>query len=54
MPTYEYRCRECDERFEQPQRMEDHETAGARCPRCGSEDVEQLFSPFFAKTSRKS
>ncbi len=54
MPTYEYRCRDCDETFEVPQRMEDHDSGGARCPSCGSEDVEQLFSAFFAKTSRKS
>jgi hypothetical protein len=26
----------------------------ARCPKCGSEQVESVFSPFYAKTSKKS
>jgi putative FmdB family regulatory protein len=54
MPTYEYRCLECDHTFEQPARMSDHETQRPACPSCGSEKVEQVFSSFFAKTSRKS
>jgi putative FmdB family regulatory protein len=54
MPTYEYRCLECTQTFEQTVRMADHETARPKCPGCGSEKVEQMFSSFFAKTSRKS
>lgn len=54
MPTYEYRCLECDEIFETSARMADLESSHAKCPRCGSERVEQVFSSFFAKTSRKS
>lgn len=54
MPTYEYRCLECDMTFEKPERIADHEANRASCPGCGSEKVEQVFSSFFAKTSRKS
>ncbi len=54
MPTYEYRCLECDTVFEQPAKMSEHETNRPACPACGSGNVEQVFSTFFAKTSRKS
>jgi putative FmdB family regulatory protein len=54
MPTYEYQCRECDEIFEQQSRIADHEHLHPKCPVCGSKKVEQVFSAFFARTSRKS
>jgi putative FmdB family regulatory protein len=54
MPTYEFRCLDCHETFEKPVRMADRETARPVCPECGSDRVEQVFSAFFAKTSRKS
>lgn len=34
MPTYEYKCRVCDNRFEKFKSMNDPE---ARCPVCGAE-----------------
>ncbi|MEJ2678039.1 MAG: zinc ribbon domain-containing protein [Gemmatimonadota bacterium] len=54
MPTYEYRCLECDEVFERPEHISEHTDAHPKCPICGSEKVEQVFSSFFAKTSKKS
>jgi putative FmdB family regulatory protein len=54
MPTYEYRCRDCHELFEKPRTIADHESGRPPCPACGGTDVEQVFSAFFAKTSRKS
>ncbi|MCC6473117.1 MAG: zinc ribbon domain-containing protein [Burkholderiales bacterium] len=53
MPTYEYRCRDCDHRFELVERMSEHERAH-QCPKCGSDKVEPVMAQFFAKTSRKS
>ncbi len=47
MPLYEYRCDDCDHRFEVLQRLE----AGAEellCPECGAESLEKLFSTFAA------
>lgn len=60
MPTYEYRCLDCRETWERSEHMAEHDEVAAgdarppRCPHCGSDRVEQVFAPFFAKTSRKS
>lgn len=45
MPMYEYRCRKCDESYEQLRRMQDAEL-DLKCPECGGEDVERLISGF--------
>jgi len=45
MPIYEYRCRECGEKFEKlVLRARDAETI--ECPRCGQRASEQLYSTF--------
>ncbi|MGQ0658693.1 MAG: FmdB family zinc ribbon protein [Chromatiales bacterium] len=54
MPTYEYRCEKCRNRFERVQHVAEHVKAKARCPKCGSVNVERVFSTFFAKTGKKS
>jgi putative FmdB family regulatory protein len=57
MPLYEYRCQACHERFDRTESITDHGTSAAgrlKCPKCGSRSVEAVFSPFFAKTIRKS
>jgi putative FmdB family regulatory protein len=54
MPRYQYRCQKCQEEFERPEHMDEHEKAHPKCPSCGSKKVEQVFTAFFAKTSRKS
>jgi putative FmdB family regulatory protein len=54
MPIYEYRCTKCHARFSQQQRIEEHGRKRPACPTCKSHAVEQVFSPFFAKTVRKS
>ncbi len=54
MPIYEYRCTECDTRFSQQEGIEEHGRKRPACPKCKSHAVEQVFSPFFAKTVRKS
>jgi putative FmdB family regulatory protein len=43
MPIYEYRCRACDERFEELVRNLD---AVVPCPSCGGRDAERLLSVF--------
>jgi len=45
MPLYEYSCEKCGEKFEQFVSLMDSETK-VRCPRCGAEDVQKLFSTF--------
>lgn len=54
MPTYEYRCHRCGEKFEQRESVAEHEAAKPRCPACGSDKVVRAFSAFYAKTSKKS
>jgi putative FmdB family regulatory protein len=54
MPTYEYRCKDCDHHFIEVLTVSDHDKQKPRCPKCKSENIEQQFSPFFAKTSKKS
>lgn len=45
MPLYEYRCRECGDRFEVLQRMGDG-ADGLTCRGCGAGALEKQFSTF--------
>jgi putative FmdB family regulatory protein len=54
MPTYEYRCRECHEVFDRVEPLAEHGGKHPQCPKCRSKNVEQILTPFFAKTSHKS
>lgn len=59
MPIYEYRCRDCGKVWERREHMSEHERVTGEggdlcCPQCDAERVQQVFSPFFAKTDRKS
>lgn len=54
MPIYEYACTKCDARFARHEAIREHGRQRPECPKCGSRAVEPVFSPFFAKTVRKS
>ena len=54
MPTYEYRCRECHQVFDRVEPLAEHGGKHQQCPKCKSKNVEQILTPFFAKTSHKS
>jgi putative FmdB family regulatory protein len=56
MPIYEYRCTHCGHHWTAAESLEDHEqrTQPPACPSCRATAVEQVFTPFFAKTVRKS
>jgi putative FmdB family regulatory protein len=55
MPTYEFECQQCGETFTQKQTFSEHDQHKvAKCPNCGSKNVEQLISSAFVKTSKKS
>jgi putative FmdB family regulatory protein len=54
MPIYEYHCTKCDAQFTRQEAIEEHGRTRPTCPKCRSRAVEQLLSPFFAKTVRKS
>lgn len=44
MPIYEYRCQQCEQRFEKLVLAVGREPADLACPRCGSADVARLIS----------
>ncbi|HVC34031.1 MAG TPA: zinc ribbon domain-containing protein [Chloroflexota bacterium] len=45
MPLYEYRCAECDARFEKLTSFQQADT-GVRCPECGGIHPRRLISVF--------
>ena len=47
MPIYEYYCKNCDIEFE---KLVIGEETEIRCPKCGSKDVERVFSSFGKKS----
>jgi putative FmdB family regulatory protein len=54
MPTYEYRCGKCGERFSRVESISQHGRKRLTCPKCKSVKVTQVFSSFYAKTAKKS
>lgn len=54
MPTYEYRCDDCGERFSRTESISQHGRKRPTCPKCESVKVTQMFSSFYAKTAKKS
>ncbi len=54
MPTYEYRCEECQMEFPLIMTISEHEQEKVTCPECKSDKVVQILSQFTAQTSRKS
>jgi putative FmdB family regulatory protein len=54
MPTYEYECRECKEKFTVILSISEHDKSNVACPKCKGKKVKQDISLFTTKTSRKS
>jgi putative FmdB family regulatory protein len=54
MPTYDYRCRACQETFVVREKIVDHGKTAPTCPRCQSAEVERTITPSYARTARKS
>lgn len=44
MPTYEYKCMDCGEKFEVFTSISEKEKGlDVKCPKCGSDNVGQIF-----------
>jgi putative FmdB family regulatory protein len=54
MPTYEYVCGECGNRFSLVLTLSERDKKRVACPKCRGRKVTQRFSAVFTKTSRKS
>lgn len=53
MPTYEFKCDDCGERFDIRASFSEKEKGlNHECPRCGNEDTERVFGGlvFFIKS----
>lgn len=54
VPQYEFLCKDCKKPFSKILSMAAYDTGKVTCPECGSSNVEQQLSPFYAVTSKKS
>ncbi len=52
MPVYEFKCRQCGEIFSELRKMGDF--TGGKCPSCGSDLTEKVFSLFSSSGTGKS
>ncbi len=54
MPQYEFLCKDCKKPFSKFLTFAAYEKEKIACPKCGSRNVEQRLSTFYAVTSKKS
>ncbi|MFC1978978.1 zinc ribbon domain-containing protein [Chloroflexota bacterium] len=43
MPTYEYKCKNCGEKFDEVKKIEECET-NSTCPKCKSQNTQRVFN----------
>ncbi len=53
MPVYDYVCNVCHKPFERVLTLKERELE-AICPNCGTKNVEQEVTAFYAVTGKKS
>jgi putative FmdB family regulatory protein len=54
MPHYEFFCHACKKTFSKVLTLAEYEEGEVLCLHCGSNNVEQSWSAFYAITSKKS
>ena len=54
MPHYDFFCHACSKTFSKVLTLAEYEEGKVECPHCGSQNVEQRWSAFYAITSKKS
>jgi putative FmdB family regulatory protein len=54
MAVYDYHCLSCSKDFVRTESLSQHGKSKISCPKCHSTKVERVFTPFYAKTVRKS
>ncbi|NUO78769.1 zinc ribbon domain-containing protein [candidate division KSB1 bacterium] len=52
MPIYEYLCETCETKFEEL--VPDSQASTARCPKCGTREVQRLLSLFATNNAASS
>jgi putative FmdB family regulatory protein len=54
MPTYEFICQKCSNKFALTMKIAQYEKKRVRCPKCNGTKVSQRISSFQTITSKKS
>ncbi|MBM4034995.1 MAG: zinc ribbon domain-containing protein [Planctomycetes bacterium] len=54
MPSYDFRCLECNKTFTATMSWAEFDKGKPKCPKCGKRKVEQVFGEVLVKTSKKS
>ena len=54
MPTYEYRCIDCNHKFDIFLTYEEFEKSSARCPACGHTQPKRIIKPVRVARSEKN
>jgi len=55
MAYYDYECRDCRKNFTMQQTFVEHDRhPKVKCPKCGSQHIEQLVRAVHVQTSKKS
>jgi putative FmdB family regulatory protein len=54
MPQYEFLCKDCKKPFSKVLTLSEYANNTVVCPKCGSRNIEQQLSSFYAVTSKKS
>ena len=54
MPNYEFVCNQCGHRFDVRESVARHDLHKDKCPKCGSDKVQQQFVDIQVKTSKKT
>jgi putative FmdB family regulatory protein len=54
MPMYDYKCLDCGKESLIAMTLREHESGSAVCPHCGSKNLQQMYTSFIARTTKKS
>ena len=54
MPSYDFRCTQCEHRFEIALSYQEYDQKQVRCPECGGQRVERVIKPIRIAKSEES
>lgn len=54
MPIYEFRCNDCGKEFQIVESIKAYDPKKVKCPKCGSSQVEHVWSEVHVVTAKKS
>jgi len=54
MPMYDYKCLDCGKESLIAVTLQEHESGTATCAHYGSKHLQQMYTSFIARTTKKS